>query len=264
MSVIAVASAKGAPGASITAAALAALWPRPAAVLVDLDPAGGDVAWRARDPHGQPLDPDRGLLSLAAAARRGAAETPLADHLQETAFGFPVLAGVPTPEQLAGIGGVWSVLPEILAAHGSTADVIADCGRVTLGSPVLPVLSAADAVLLVVRPDVEGIAHLRNLLRALRRPLRLDEPGAQRVGVVVATSYRDTATVTDLQHLLQHEQLPARVLGIVARDDKAARVLASSRSGRLGSSLLGRSARTLSAEISSHLTGPSQLQPGRS
>ena len=47
MTVYAFASAKGSPGVSTAAAAIAAAWPAPV-VLADVDPAGGDVMWRNR------------------------------------------------------------------------------------------------------------------------------------------------------------------------------------------------------------------------
>lgn len=246
MTTVAMASAKGSPGVTTTALALATQWPRPVTV-VDVDPAGGDVVWRVRDTTGAPLDPDRGLLSLGAGLRRGPTETSLAEHTQETAFGFPVLAGVPTPEQLAGIGGSWTHLPDVLRDH--EADVIVDCGRFNFSSPVLPVVQRADVVVLVVRPDVEGTAHLRHLLRAMQVSLRLGQAGAPPVCVAAVTSYRETRVPADLQRLLDHEGLAARVVGLVAQDDKGARMLSSTLAGNLARTLLVRSARDLATAI---------------
>ncbi|MHB8341736.1 MAG: hypothetical protein ACYDB7_11270, partial [Mycobacteriales bacterium] len=65
MAVLELASAKGAPGASTTALALALVWPRPI-LLVECDPAGGDLLagyLAGADP------PGGGLLGLALAAR---------------------------------------------------------------------------------------------------------------------------------------------------------------------------------------------------
>ena len=86
VTVYAFASAKGSPGVSTTVAAVAASWPTPV-VLADVDPAGGDVMWRNRTATGGPLDPDRGLLSLGAAVRRGAAQADLTEHLQAHGHG---------------------------------------------------------------------------------------------------------------------------------------------------------------------------------
>lgn len=247
MSVVAVCSVKGAPGATMTAQALAAVWPRPVA-LVDADPAGGDLFWRCRTPEGAPLDPDLGLLSLAAAARRDAEETTLVEHLQETAHGVPVLVGLASQEQLTGIGSVWSALPGLLSGHD--ADVIVDCGRASSGSPSLPVALRADALLLVVRPDVEGVAHLRNRLGQLRSALR-SRDDSMPVLVAVATSYRDRDSAQHLQQLLDSEGIRAEVVGVVAHDPKAAQVLSSTRHGNVARSLLSRSVRVVAERVAS-------------
>lgn len=246
MSVVALASAKGSPGTTMAALALGAAWDSDVAVA-DLDPVGGDIVWRTRDLTGEPLDPDHGVLSLAAAARRGATETTLGDHLQECSLGFPVLAGVPSPEQLAGLGSAWTQLPQIFSSYAG--DVLVDLGRVVPGSASLPVLLQADAVVFVVRPDLEGVAQLRTRLRGLADALGLDHPRTSRVGVAVMTSYRDTGVVTDLQRLLDAEGLRARVLGIVADDDKGARILCSTRVGDPRKTLLVRSARSLANQV---------------
>ena len=251
MSVIALASAKGSPGVTMTALALAAVWPTPVAVA-DLDPAGGDVIWRTRTESGDPLDPDRGLLALGAASRRGAEETALMLHLQETSLGVPVLVGVPSPDLLSGIGAVWGQLPAVFGAH--RGDVIVDCGRVVPGSAVLPVLAKADAVVFVVRPDVEGIAQLRERLGSLSGQLE-----AGRVGVIVRTTYRDTRSGADLQQLLEAHGLRAVVLGVVAEDEKGAGVLSSQRLGSVRRSLLGRSAITLTGAVRELAGAPTEV-----
>lgn len=246
MSVVAIASAKGSPGVTVAALALAATWPRPVA-LADVDPAGGDLIWRCRDVRGEPLDPDRGLLTLGAAARRGATETTLADHLQDSLLGVPVLIGVAGPEQLAGLGAVWSQLPAVFAAHPT--DLIVDCGRVVPGSPSASVLLKADRVVFVVRPDLAGVAQLRERLRAMSGPLRLGAPGAVPVGVIAVASYRDRRVATELQQLLDAHNVHAQVLGLIAYEPKAAAVLSSGRLGDPRKSLLGRSARELAAQL---------------
>ncbi|QCX28298.1 ParA family protein [Nocardioides jishulii] len=248
MSVVAVCSAKGAPGTTMAAQALAAVWPRPVA-LVDADPAGGDLLWRCRGVDGEPLDPDRGLLSLAAAARRDADETTLGEHLQETAVGTPVLVGITSQDQLTGIGSVWTQLPSLLAAHDT--DVLIDCGRVTAGSASLPVALRADAMLFVVRPDIEGVAHLRSRLLQLRSSLRPGDGDGTPVLIAVATSYRDRDSAPHLQQLLEAEGIGGEVVGIVAHDPKAAQVFSSTRVGNPAKSLLARSAKVVAQRVAS-------------
>jgi MinD-like ATPase involved in chromosome partitioning or flagellar assembly len=254
VSVYALASAKGSPGVSTTAAALAAAWPAPV-VLADVDPAGGDVMWRNRAVTGGPLDPDRGLLSLAAAVRRGADQADLTEHLQQTAMGVDVLVGLASPDQLAGLGAAWGQLPAVFAQHRT--DVLIDCGRAVPGSAAMPVLAGADVVVLVARPDISGTAHLRERLRSLRSTLGLGGPGGKPVGVVVTTPYRDTRSAADLQQLFDSEQLGVTVLGIVADEPKAAKILSGERVGLFRRTLLCRSAAQLALRLSGvHATDP--------
>lgn len=249
---VAVASAKGSPGVSALAVALAALWPvegdglAGAVALADVDPVGGDLALRYRAPSGEPLDEDRGLLSLGASVRRGAetsgAGGGLADHLQPVAGGLDVLVGVSGPEQVQGLGPVWGTLATAL--RPADRDVVADCGRVVPGTAHLPVLAAADALVLVVRPDVAGVAHLRERLGGLTPALRLDEAGGTPVGVVVRAPERDRRAADDVAALLASAGSRARVLGVVADDPKGVAALEQQRPGA-GRSAFVRSVRSL-------------------
>jgi hypothetical protein len=255
MSLFAVASAKGSPGVTVGACALGAIWPTDP-VLAELDPAGGDLAWRCRTAHGEPLDTERGLLSLGAGVRRGAAEVDLNDHLQEISGGLQVLAGLTSPGQGGGIGAAWAQLPHVFASAG--IDVIADCGRVVPGSATLPILTGADAVLFVVRPTIEGVAHLRDRLSFLADPLRLGAPDGVPVGVAVVTGYRDTRSVPELQQLLDSEKIGAKVLGILADDPRSAAMLSGGRYRSTTKSLLIRSA----AEVGARLQALSTMHHG--
>ena len=259
MTVYALASAKGSPGVSTAAVALAACWPSPV-VLADVDPAGGDIMWRSRTVAGGPLDPDRGLLSLGAAVRRGAANADLTEHLQQTALGIDVLVGLASPDQLAGLGAAWGQLPAVFAQH--RADVLVDCGRVVPGSSAMPVLTGADVVVMVARPDLAGTAHLRERLRSMRSALGLGGPGGKPVGVIVTTPYRDTRSAADLQQLFDSERLGVTVLGILAEEPKAAKILAGERVGQFRKTLLGRSAAQLAAKLASGVR-PHDLVNGR-
>jgi len=241
---VAVASAKGSPGVTTTARVLASVWPTDV-VLADCDPAGGDLALLGRAPDGGVLDPERGLLSLGADARRGLAADAVDQHLQRLEGGLDVLCGVATPEQVTGIGPVWPALAGAFK-NFSAADVVADCGRLTPGSPVLPVVAAADAVVLVVRPRVEAYAHLRERLRWLAT-VQAGLP----VGIVLVTDPRDHRSVTELSQLLGHSGQPVPVLGRLADDPRAADVLAGRVTRGIGRSLLVRSARQLTDPVRS-------------
>ncbi|MGF1645862.1 MAG: hypothetical protein ACFCVF_02920 [Kineosporiaceae bacterium] len=234
---VALVSAKGSPGVTTAAVALAAVWPEPA-VLCDLDPAGGDLAIRYRGPQGEPLEPDTGVISLAAALRRGAAAH-LADHVQVVGGGLPVLTGVSGPEQLAGVGPVWQHVARAL--RESPADVLADCGRLAGASPVEAVVNAADLVVVVSRDSAADLAHLRTRLSRLE-----SRPAAGTVGVVlVVAEGRRSRVVADVGRLLAGAGLAAPVLGAIAQDRRGADALAAADALRASRSSLVRSARAL-------------------
>ncbi|PSL06769.1 MinD-like ATPase involved in chromosome partitioning or flagellar assembly [Haloactinopolyspora alba] len=244
---IAFASAKGSPGVTTTVNALGGIWPSDV-VIADFDPAGGDLALRHRGVEGEPLDNERGLLSLAAAARRGGAgEGDLGEHVQTAAGGLDIIAGVTRPEQFTGIGAAWPSVASMLA--GASTDVLVDCGRIVPGTPLLPVLTAADAVVFVARPGVEYYAHLRERLRWLVEPLHVGEAGSIPLGVALLTGSSDTSAPRDLDRLLQHDGHQVTVLGRVAEDHKAAGALAGRWSRRIDRSLLVRSARELAESV---------------
>jgi len=244
---VALASAKGSPGVTTTARVMASVWPG-GAVLADADPAGGDVAFVARSAQGGgPLDPDRGLLSLAVEARRGVEGVSLDPHLQVTDGGLPVLAGIARPDQVAGMGPVWPAVGSVLAAH--PGDVVVDVGRLSVGSPVLPVVAAADALVLLVRPRVEAYAHLRERLAWLAS---LGTAGAfPSVGVAVLTDARDSRSSRELADLLAHSGLAVPVIGTVAEDPRAADVIGGRKDRPVARSLLVRSVRQLTTVVRS-------------
>ena len=243
MTLIAVVSAKGAPGVTTLTVALSAL-SGPDAVAADLDPYGGDLALRYRRAGGRPLDPSIGLLSLAAAIRSGARSegTALADHVQRASGGLAILAGVSRPEQVAGLGPLWRHVAGALRSGGT---VFADCGRVGPSSAVLPVITTADAVLMVARAELEELAHLRERLRFLAGLIPSMSSSGSRIGVVLINGERDRAAGERAQRLLASAGLSVPVVGRIADDPQGAAVLRGVRAGRPGRTLLVRSARSL-------------------
>lgn len=238
MSLIAFASAKGSPGVSVSAAGLVRWWPGPV-VLADCDPVGGDVALRYRDPEGEPLDIDRGLVSLGAAVRSGG-EALLADHVQETRSGMSTLIGVSSSGQVIGLGPAWQHIA-LTMRRTRDVDVLADVGRLTPGSPAMPLVTEADAVVFVTGPTLEEIAHLRQLLSSLKDTLRLGHVDAARVGVAMVTRASDTRGLADLDRLLASVGLPVTPLGIIAVDPKGADALRTESDRNLRRSELMRS-----------------------
>ncbi len=253
-------SDKGSPGVTTLALALAATWPR-AVTIAECDPAGGDLALRLTDAGGRPrLPADSGLLALAGAVRRTA--TPDLDDHACAVDGWPniaVLTGLTTPEQGAGIGDLWPAIAVALTSPGR-GDVIADLGRLHPGSPAHSVAAAADVLVGVTRGDAVGVLRLRDRLRhlldVLPETVPENERAPRRVAVVLIVDDRHGAeAVSSMRAVLAQAQIPATVIGYLARDARALEELHHGHSGpRLERSLLLRSARSLVTGLT-ELTG---------
>jgi MinD-like ATPase involved in chromosome partitioning or flagellar assembly len=247
MALIALAADKGSPGVTTAALSLAAVWPR-RAVLAELDPSGGDVALRLRGPRGVPLSPETGLLSLAVGVRRGAAPEQAFEHVQRLDGGLEVILGLAAGEQAAGLAGLWSPIAMLLERVPGV-DVIADCGRLYLGSPATDVVVHASAVVLVTRPAVDAVAHLRARAAAVLSEVNSRSMVVPPVFVLVVTAPRDTKSAQEIQLVLRQAQVQATVIGRIALDPRGAGMLAGEWVGRLDRSLLIRSAREMAARL---------------
>src|SRR5260370_18906938 len=143
MALIAVAADKGAPGVTTAWVALAAVWRRPV-LLAECDPAGGDIVYRLPGAGGTRLDPRRGLLSLAVAARHGLQPNQVWEHTQKLHGGLDVLAGATTAEQGARVDAL-SDAAGGLPSRVPPAGVVADCGRLGRALPVFCLLARREA-----------------------------------------------------------------------------------------------------------------------
>ena len=219
---------------------LAATWPSRAeppgrpVVVVEADPAGGTLAALA----GWPAEP--GLVSLAAAARRGADPSLVFEHCQHLPGGAAVLAGPARGDQarsaLAMLAPVLGRLDEL------DADVLVDCGRLEETSAVLGIFERAaqsnreSSAVLVSRGRLADLQAVASWLDA--------NPAGPRAGLVIVGDgpYRD-AEVT--------EALGLSVLGRMPWDpgtpDALVALGASDR--RLRMAPLVRAARTLAERL---------------
>lgn len=162
---VALCSVKGSPGVTTTALALAACWPGEVQpVLVECDPSGGDLFARFR------LEPFPGLVSLAAAIRVGAAPGVLWQHTQcLPGQRLPVVVGPAGDDQArAAVSVIARDDAAVLraAADSDGAVVLADCGQVAHASAVLPIIAAADVMLLLARPRDDDLSHVAAKLHA--------------------------------------------------------------------------------------------------
>lgn len=165
MAVVAFTSLHGSPGATSLAVAVAHHWFNAAgrdAVLVEADIDGGVIAAR----HQLGLVP--GLTELAGSARVGIAAEDVVAKAQRFASGVAVVPAHPSSERT-------QAALRASAAHLGQAfsrvdgyDVLIDAGRVRPGSPVLPMLEVVARIVVVVRPNAEGLVVAMNRLELLR------------------------------------------------------------------------------------------------
>lgn len=256
MSLIALFSDKGSPGATTLGLALAAVWPRPVA-LVECDLAGGDLALRLLSDDGRPaLRPDPGLLTLAAAARRDAAAseaTAFAHGQQLPGFGTPgpvVVLGATSPEQASGLAGLWPAIAKALSQEPN-GDVLADLGRLHPGSPAVAVAAAADLLIGVSRDRAADMLRMRDRIGHVLASLPPTQRQPQARIVLVAGDRHGYESADAMRTVLEHAALPVDVAGFLAVDTNAVSALQQGRTGGWGLSrtLLLRSAKALAREF---------------
>lgn len=181
---IALVSAKGSPGVTVSTLALASAWHRPA-LVAECDPAGGSIA--AGMLRGQVEVEGRGLFRVASAARRGE------DVLAELGRNVFALDDERRLLWLPGLGDPARapLVAEVLERVGATfreldgvagVDVLADCGRLSATTSPLPILRAAALTLLVVRPTVASTTLAAAWVAQLTRELPASRLGVLAVG----------------------------------------------------------------------------------
>jgi hypothetical protein len=266
MALIVIAADKGAPGVTTTALALAAVWPRPV-LLAECDPSGGDLVYRFPAAHGGSLDPRRGLVTLAVAARRGLQPGQLWEHTQKMAGGLDVLTGVTNAEQGAGLGTLWGPLGGLFAAM-SGGDVIADCGRLGADGPQYDLVAQAAVVLLVTRPNAGDVIRLRDRAAAVAAAASTrGRRGFTSAVVVIADQRTLRATAAEVGQALAQGDTPAGLVGGIADDPKGAELLRGAWGGRLDKTLLIRTARETAQQLAASLpaarddAGPQPASP---
>jgi MinD-like ATPase involved in chromosome partitioning or flagellar assembly len=242
VSVIAFASAKSSPGVTTLAELVVQLRPPSRrCALLDCDPAGGD--WLLRP--GVASEP--GLVSLATAGRRELGPDELSAHLQHLGESLEVLVAPAASRQA---WGALDLVAERLVAHLGALecmDFVLDCGSLAPASPALPLVRAADLVVLVSRPTAQAMVHLAPWVEQF-----LGEGSAVVVVLVEGSKARHEATYRPDEVV---EALGVEVLGPVA-DDAATAARLYHQPGRLaslGSSALVRTATPVAEVIFARL-----------
>lgn len=247
--IVATCSAKGSPGATTLAMLLGLVWPGERAV-VELDPAGGDLPFRTRPlAGGEYLAAEPSVLALAADARAGRARATVMRHAQQTTLGVPVVPGAGSVDGWAPMARLWPALAAELSAWPGLA--VCDLGRLGPGHPGAVVAGAAEVVLLVARPSLEGLYHLRE--RAVELAALVGDPGRDGIPagvVVVCDRLRQKRAVEEAAAMLEAAGCPLPVAGILADDRRgAAELWAGEVTRRLDRSELVNSARHLVEDL---------------
>jgi len=197
---VAVLAGKASPGATTVAAALTLTWPRPV-LLVDADPAGGDVV-----PGLLPgrVSTESGLLSWSVATRHLPAldaAASIGEHavaLSEAGDAW-VMPGLQSATQAGALtGGGWTRLATAVERCTSVLgrDVVVGVGRLGEAS-CWPVIAACDVVLLVVRPTARSIQGALAAVEMLRT--RLGDLQAVQLVVNGPGSYTPSQTAAALE-----------------------------------------------------------------
>lgn len=243
-------SFKGAPGVTSTALLLAAAWPRPV-VLLEADPAGGDLAYRCSAALGGPVYAQRGIVRLATAVRDGRGRpAALAGEAQTLACGVDLIQGVTSAAQSYGMRDLWSAIAQTCAA--APVDVIADLGRIDRYSVTMPLVHASNALVPVAAAALESVMHLAEGIRDT--PATIPGPQGfqgQLRPVLVGPDSHAASDCGDLDGLLRRMDLHAApTLPMPYDQDALFRLQGGERAGsKLGRTLLLRAARTAAGAL---------------
>ncbi len=217
---IALVSAKGAPGVTTASLAMALTWPRHV-LLAECDPRGGDVLAgfaAARVPAG------RGLLELQVRGRNGSLHRELWGQLvrlPDASNRHFLLPGLDSPQQAGAVD--WVQMAALFRQIGDDdVDVLADCGQVHTQHAPMPVLRAADLVVLVTRATLPSVHKALRTAELVREDLGRNGLGADRLVSLVISAPRG---YSEREISQQFAGLGMQVVGILPWHERTARVL---------------------------------------
>jgi MinD-like ATPase involved in chromosome partitioning or flagellar assembly len=241
MALITVAAAKGSPGVTTTSLAMGALWPRQV-LVAECDASGADVPLRMSAEDGGVLDADRGLLSLAAAGRKGLSSDLVLAHSQRILGGLDVMVGPRVPEQAAGLTNLWPLLgPALDGLPGY--DVLADCGRIGTSTPQSALIRASRLFVIVCTTEPSSVIHTRERLLALAPSLDPTSPVGTPIAVVVVGEPKARDAVAQVRESLERTEIPLQAVWHLAHDPKGAGFFKGHLVGRADKTLLVKTAR---------------------
>jgi hypothetical protein len=258
MGLLAVASAKGSPGATTTALLFGALWPR-SVIVAECDPHGGDVAARLPAEDGGVIDPDRGLLSLGAAGRKMLRPELVPEHTQRISGGLDVLVGVRMPEQSPGLAQQWGQLGPIFSGIPGY-DVIADMGRLGAATPQNVVLASATDLVMVCDTQPSNVVHMRERILALHPALHPESSSGTRIHIAVVADPKRRQAVREIGEAMRRAAASVAEVYHLAYDPKGAGFFAGEIAGRPDRTALVKSALPVVARLAAD-TEPFFVEP---
>lgn len=192
MTIITVASVKGAPGVTTLTCLMGAAWPaQRRAMVVEADPNGGDLAARFH------LSSRLGWPSFNAATRRGAVELAVDPHLQQLPRGLDVLVGTVGMNGSEAVASMEAFVSSVRAPHNDPRDVLVDLGRVMpWESGSMAWVGASDQVVICTRADAASVYQVREKSAAMIERCR----GRVGLAVIGKSGYpgRDIAEFTGI------------------------------------------------------------------
>jgi MinD-like ATPase involved in chromosome partitioning or flagellar assembly len=234
VTLIAMASVKGAPGVTTLACLVGATWPADRAVMVaEADRGGGDLAARFG------LSSKCGWSTFVSASRRSPSTVDIDPHLQQLPGGLSVLVGPTRSDRAEDPGMIDSLLAAPSGQGEGPWDVIADLGRITSDRLVAGNwLERSDVAVIVVRGDAPSILHVKARAAVIRQ-----QSGGRSCLVVVGGSRYSNAEIEEFTGFTVAGNLPF--------EPEAAAVATGERGGqrRLARSLLVESASRLAHDL---------------
>lgn len=242
MTIWAVGSVQGAPGATTLVMGLGAAWPAStgrARLVMEADPDGGVLAARFDE-----LRADRTIADAAVALRRDVDVARLREVARSVWGGLPVVPAHPSAEQTTTVLVNAAERVAVALAAATDVDVIADVGRLTVRSPALPFAHRAVVTVLVSRTRFEDVACLSARVRELRAA------GVDPALVAVGSRPYEPEVVA--------EEAGLPLLATLPHDPGSAGVLTGEGSGdgRLRRSLLWRTIGELASQLQQFATPP--------
>lgn len=249
---ISLASVKGSPGVTSTSLTLASVWPAVTgrgAVLLEADPSGGDLAYRAEAATGGPPAASPSLTTLGADVRQHARAggTVVARQAQALGCEVQLVPGLMSSTQARGLEALWPAIAS--ACVRSSDDVIADLGRLDPGNPSLPLAQQSEVLVLVAGSSMGSVLHLHNALNALAGAVNAFG-FVPVVPVLVGPARSASSDCAEVDEVLASAGAPIHPTRPIAYDPAAlSKLLAGTSPGRLGRSALVKTARGLAGHL---------------